>query len=202
MKTAAKKRNSRASGVIALMLVLASALVFASSATASSASHLGPKTRAEVSGPFSLKSIERSERNPINSSRIYDSLDEVALECTVAPVRPLANIFSGHGAGQGFTGVFDSVTGKVLLRPSTADNVIPTGWVARRGGHDAVSTLLGGNRANHAGYAAILQADGTLAITWRSGVLNRTADNLVPLALRQQIVDAIQAATGRIVSSF
>jgi hypothetical protein len=85
MKTAAKKRNSRASGVIALMLVLASALVFASSATASSASHLGPKTRAEVSGPFSLKSIERSERNPINSSRIYDSLDEVALECTVAP---------------------------------------------------------------------------------------------------------------------
>lgn len=98
--------------------------------------------------------------------------------------------------------MFDSVTGKVLLRPSTADNVIPAGWVARRGGHDAVSTLLGGTRANHAGFATILQADGTLAITWRSGVLNRTADNLVPLAMRQQIVDAIQAATGRIVSSF
>jgi guanyl-specific ribonuclease Sa len=95
MKTAAKKRNSRASGVIALMLVLASALVFASPATASSASHAGPKTRAEVSERFSLKSIERSPESPVNSSRIYDSLDEVALECTVAPKGTVTRFVTG-----------------------------------------------------------------------------------------------------------
>jgi hypothetical protein len=85
MKTAAKKRNSRASGVIALMLVLASALVFASSATASSASHVGPKTRAEVSERFTLKSIESIATSAANATRYYDCLGGVALECTVAP---------------------------------------------------------------------------------------------------------------------
>ena len=93
-----------------------------------------------------------------------------------APVRgAFAGLIDGHAAGQGFTGVFDSVTGQVLLRPSrvfAAGESIPAGWVARQGGHNAVSTLLGGSRANHLGYAVIIQADGTLAITWSSGVLN------------------------------
>ena len=47
---------------------------------------------------------------------------------------PLARVLEGHGAGQGFTGVFDAATGRGALRPSTAEAVIPEGWVARQGG--------------------------------------------------------------------
>jgi hypothetical protein len=113
METAAKKKGSLALGVIALVVVLVSTCLGNSAAVASSiassigqslpttAPSIGPssttripnhpvagsKTRAEVFLGVSLKSIERSEQNPINSSRIYDALDGAALECTVAPNR-------------------------------------------------------------------------------------------------------------------
>ena len=64
---------------------------------------------------------------------------------------PLAKVFQGHGPGQGFTGVFDAGTGRISLRPSTAEAVIPEGWVARAGGHGAVSAEIGGDAASHAG---------------------------------------------------
>ena len=115
---------------------------------------------------------------------------------------PLANVLEGHSAQQGFTGVIDSSTGKVLIRPSTAASDVPAGWVARRGGHADVSSALGGNAASHRGFAVILQEDGSLAVTWRSGVLNSPPDYVVPLEMRQSIVNAIEAATGRKVSSF
>jgi hypothetical protein len=125
-----------------------------------------------------------------------------ALEKAPSNLAPLAKVFDGHGAGQGFTGVFDSATGKILLKPSTAASEIPPGWVARGGGHANVSGALGGNAAGHQGFAVILQQDGTLAVTWRSGVLNRTPDALVPLAERKAIVEAIEKATGKSVSSY
>jgi hypothetical protein len=114
----------------------------------------------------------------------------------------LAGVLEGHGAGQGFTGVFDTATGRVALAPSTADAVIPQGWVARAGGHADVSAALGGDPVGHAGFAAILEEGGGLRLTWRSGTLNQGAGNLVPQGLRQAIVDAVEAATGRKVVSF
>ena len=115
---------------------------------------------------------------------------------------PLASVLEGHGAGQGFTGVFDSATGKVLVKPSTAASEIPSGWVAGRGGHADVSKALEGDAAKHLGFAVILQKDGTLGVTWRSGVLNPGPDSLVPQAVRNSIVAAIEAATGKKVSSY
>lgn len=112
------------------------------------------------------------------------------------------NIFDGHTAPQGFTGVFDSATGKILMQPSRTGSDLPAGWVARRGGHRSVSQTLGGDAANHRGFAVILQEDGTLRVTWGSGTLNSPPDYLVPLNVRQLIVDAIEAATGINVGSF
>lgn len=111
MNTAAKKRNSLASSVMASVVVLVSALFFASAASASSASAsllgdpasidqnspttasthhvVAPKTRVEIFLGVSLKSIERSELNPINATRYYDVLEGVALGCTLAPVSGL-----------------------------------------------------------------------------------------------------------------
>jgi hypothetical protein len=115
---------------------------------------------------------------------------------------PLASVLEGHGAEQGFTGVFDDATGQVLIKPSMEGPGIAPGWVARRGGHADVSSALGGNAANHRGFAVILQKDGSLAVTWRSGVLNPSPDFVVPQAERARIIAAIEKATGRKVSSF
>jgi RHS repeat-associated protein len=115
---------------------------------------------------------------------------------------PLAEVLEGHGAGQGFTGVFDTASGRVLIRPSTGDSAVPAGWVARRGGHADVSAALGGDAAEHVGFAAILEEGGTLRLTWRSGTLNPAPNYVVPAAMRPAIVEAIQRATGRAVSAF
>ncbi|MFN9412851.1 MAG: hypothetical protein ACK57V_10835 [Pirellula sp.] len=92
MESAAKKKNSLAMGVIGTMIVWASALLFSSAANASSASHVGLKSRAEVSGSFTAKSVEHLDANPINATRYYDVLEGVALECTVAPKGPNLNL--------------------------------------------------------------------------------------------------------------
>jgi hypothetical protein len=116
------------------------------------------------------------------------------------PVKaPLANVLEGHPVGQGFTGVFDSATGRVALRPSTAALPLPQGFVARAGGHAAVSAELGGNSASHAGFAAIIEEGGGLRLTWRSGTLNAGPGNLVAPELRPSIVKAVEQATGRAV---
>ena len=113
---------------------------------------------------------------------------------------PLANVLEGQSAGQGFTGVYDSSTGGLLIAPSTADADVPAGWVSRTGGHADVSAALGGSAANQSGFAVILQHDGTLNVTWRSGMLNPAPGYVVPTNLRPTIIDALQAATGRIVN--
>jgi hypothetical protein len=117
-------------------------------------------------------------------------------------VPPLAQLLEGHSAQQGFTGVIDSATGNVLIKPSRLGTDLPQGWVSRRGGHADVSRAIGGNAAHHRGFAVILQEDGSLRVTWGSGVLNPPPDFVVPMEFRQSIVDAIEAATGRKVSSF
>jgi hypothetical protein len=116
----------------------------------------------------------------------------------------LAHVLRGFGARQGFSGVFDASTGRILLRPSraVAEGPLPEGWVARGGGHADVSAELGGDAARHSGFAIILQEDGTLAVTWRSGTLNPGPDGMVPPELRATIVKEIEEATGRAVSSY
>jgi len=126
---------------------------------------------------------------------------KVVVRCPTAPRASLAGVLEGHPAGQGFTGVFDSATGRIGLSPSSADAVLPRGFVPRAGGHANVSQALGGNAANHSGFAAILEQNGTLRVTWRSGTLNNTPGNLVPENLRPQIIRAIEQQTGRTVSS-
>jgi hypothetical protein len=91
MESAAKKKNSLAMGVVASMIVWSSALLFSSAANASSVGHVGQKSRAEVSGPFTAKSVEHLDANPANATRYYDVLEGVALECTVAPVKTVAS---------------------------------------------------------------------------------------------------------------
>ncbi len=117
-----------------------------------------------------------------------------------AGATPLAGILEGHAPGQGFTGVYDASTGNVSLAPSTANAEIPAGWVARAGGHADVSAALGGDPANQSGFAVVLQNDGSLNITWKSGTLNPAPAFEVAPTSRQAIINAVQTATGRKVN--
>jgi hypothetical protein len=63
-----------------------------------------------------------------------------------------------------------------------------------------VSAALGGDAANHSGFAVILQEDGSLNITWRSGTLNSPPDYVVPPEMRPKIIGAVQSATGRTIN--
>jgi RHS repeat-associated protein len=49
---------------------------------------------------------------------------------------PLEHIFEGFNPGQGFSGVIDPDTGRMVMRPSSYDDNIPPGWVPARGGHN------------------------------------------------------------------
>jgi hypothetical protein len=104
MESAAKKKNSLAMGVIGTMIVWASALLFSSAANASSVGHVGQKSRAEVSGPFTAKSVELLDANPVNATRYYDASFEAALECTVAPSNA---VHKNSRAYQGDSHVYD-----------------------------------------------------------------------------------------------
>jgi hypothetical protein len=116
----------------------------------------------------------------------------------IGPHRPpLAGVLDGHQSGQGFTGVFDSNTGRTALRPSSSAAVLPDGHVPRRGGHAIVSSELGGDSTHHQGFAAILQSDGSLKLTWRSGTLNPPPNFVVAPANRGAITQAVETATGR-----
>jgi hypothetical protein len=154
-----------------------------------------PVNQFERNHPYLMGGVEDAVR-----VAPYAVLGGIELRTPATDTPPLANLFEGHTAGQGFTGVFDASTGKVLIAPSTADAVIPDGWVPRTGGHADVSAALGGDAASHSGFAVILQNDGSLNITWRSGTLNPPPNYVVPPALRQQIIDEIEAATGRTVN--
>jgi RHS repeat-associated protein len=110
------------------------------------------------------------------------------------------DIFEGYTAQQGFTGVYDTSTGELALVPSTGIEPIPEGWVDRSGGHADVSAALGGDPANQVGFAAVLQDDGSVQLTWKSGVLNSGPGNMVPGEMQPQITQAVQGLTTRNVN--
>ena len=141
---------------------------------------------------------------------IRDQLNQPCPDCLISPSQfaglfnpfpsppliRLAQPLSDYPAGQGFTGVYDASTGQILLVPSTANPEIPPGWVARNGGHQAVSEALGGDAAEHYGFAAIIQENGSLQLTWRSGVLNSAYPGAeVPMGIRPAIIQEVEALT-------
>jgi len=124
---------------------------------------------------------------------------------TPAAPPKLAQLLDAHGPGQGFTSVFDEATGQLHMMPSrrfAAGETIPDGWVNRSGGHGPVSSALGGDASSHVGFATIIEEGGGLQLTWRSGQLNQPPSYLVPGPLRARIVEAVERATGRKVTSF
>jgi RHS repeat-associated protein len=113
----------------------------------------------------------------------------------------LKGVLEGSKEDDGFTGVIDSRTGKILLQSSA--NPPGPGQVPRTGCHAIVSDSLGGNRADHQGFAVIVREDGTLRVTWSSGTLNKAENDFeIPEADRKSIVEKIEKETEREVSEW
>lgn len=108
----------------------------------------------------------------------------------------LKGVFDGHKASDGFSGIIDPKTGRVLLQSSA--NPPGPGQVPRTGGHATLNDKLGGNRADHQGFAVILRDDGTLEVTWASGTLNKAENDFrIPESDRKSIVERIEKETRR-----
>ena len=126
--------------------------------------------------------------------------------------RGVPSVLDNTVDGSGFSGAYDSVTGQLLALPSepsvlASTGIAPTNIVPRRQGHAptslALEGLTGTSGANHVGFAITPLADGTLQISWSSGVLNLTnfGSREAPERFRDAIVEAIEQTTGMRVSS-
>lgn len=125
------------------------------------------------------------------------------------PLTRNLNSLDEFGSGAGFSGVFDVASGKFLAYPSgttrLANGGTPLNVVARVGGHRDVnrvlSELLGNTSNNRLGFSMTLDDAGDFAVRFNSGQVNIPNPNFVgrtvPESMRQQILDAIKAATGR-----
>ena len=125
MNTAAKKKGSLAFGVIASMIAFVASCLVSSAAIASSVSDVGLKTRAEVFGRFTPELVERSDENPVNSSRIYDALDGVALECTVAPIKAADLPWARPGAARAAKAI---EAGQSSIKVASRDDAAELVW--------------------------------------------------------------------------
>ena len=109
-------------------------------------------------------------------------------------------------ATTGFSGVFDPVTDNFLIRPSgdtlLKSGEIPIGRVNQFGGHgtlnNELSQTLGVDPSKTLGFSVFYDTPGQLSISWNSGSVNfqNYSVRAVPEQYRQQIIGAIQKATG------
>lgn len=106
-------------------------------------------------------------------------------------------------AGQGYSGVYDPVTGTLRMQPSTPGRnmPVPPGWVPRGGGHDIVAESFrdaGVPEGRLQGFTALQQPDGSLKTEYFSGSLNgRYPENDIPSAERQPIRNKLSQLTRR-----
>ncbi len=115
---------------------------------------------------------------------------------------------SQYNPGSGFSGVFDPDTGKFLAYPSgetvLTSGDIPANRVRQYGGHRDVNRALSevdGLNPNRLGFSMTLDASGEFVVGFNSRQVNLPNPNFeghtVPGPMRQQILDAIEQATGR-----
>jgi len=120
--------------------------------------------------------------------------------------------FDDFAPGQGFSGAFEPSTGRVSMRPSSADpNVTPPGFASRNGGHlDAGADLVPGGRAGASaagergqlqGFTGFLEEGGGLRLEYSSGGLNGRnpayPGRTLPDDLQGPLREGVEAATGR-----
>jgi hypothetical protein len=117
----------------------------------------------------------------------------------------------GPGPTQVFSGVFDSASGKFLMRPSEGTVLLngqkPGVFVRRTGGHVQVQAALEKfvdvDRAKSVGFTAFYTSSDEIAVAFKSIGVNRKfgLNDFAPESARQAVLDAIQAATGKRVRS-
>ncbi|MFE5330229.1 RHS repeat-associated core domain-containing protein [Embleya sp. NPDC056575] len=122
------------------------------------------------------------------------------LSSTWQPERNATSI-DRQSPGHGFSGVFDTSTGRFEARLSDG---APGAILPRRGGHAILNTRFFDDSRTTVGFTAIVQEGGSLAVTWLSrGVTGRNfpgSGGMASTSQRQAILAALRSATGRTVT--
>jgi hypothetical protein len=120
-----------------------------------------------------------------------------------------AATYDMYPRGSGFSGVYDVESNRFLVYPSGETRLrngdVPDNLVSQYGGHDnvnnALNELLGSTSNNRLGFSMIIDDSGSFRVLWNSRTINSPNPNFdgrtVPEGNRQQIIDAIEEATGR-----
>ncbi len=154
------------------------------------------KTVALAALPFALGSALRMVNKVSDAVRVSDEIVFAS------------RFFDDYtpGPNTGFSGVFDPATNSMLVRPSgntlLSDGTVPLGRVGQAGGHGVLNRELAQaanvDSTNTLGFVLIYEVENTVSIRWNSGSVNIPNYDVraVPAQYRQQIIDAIQQATG------
>ncbi|KPM55134.1 hypothetical protein ACG83_17630 [Frankia sp. R43] len=107
---------------------------------------------------------------------------------------------SSHGVGDVFSGVYDPVDGRLVLRLSVDDDVTPRapGSVMRFGGHGQILLEDFAGSRSAIGFTVHFEQDG-FSVGWKSRSVNRRnfGDPMAPPGSRTEILEAIEATMGR-----
>ena len=103
-----------------------------------------------------------------------------------------------YHADQGFSGVYDKTTGKILYKPSNRegksitlnDGAVVDDVVTQFGGHGAVADAMGGDRASKLGFAIIKESEDVIRIRWNSRTLNGS-ERALPSEYRQSVIEEV-----------
>jgi hypothetical protein len=123
-----------------------------------------------------------------------------------------AAAMADFGPGTAFSGVYDPTTGRFSAYPSVDDpwaDGAPVNSVPRYGGHSDIRSRLERlpdlriDPDRLVAFTTFLEPDGSFSIGWRSRGVNGSNYGSIdaPEQFRQQIIDALSAATGRRVWS-
>jgi len=111
-----------------------------------------------------------------------------------------AGALGAHGDGTAFSGIYEPSTGRFRAHLSVDSDMPnpPANAVRRTGGHGRINFEQFGGSRETVGFTLFFDADG-FSVSWLSRSVNRRnhGDPLAPVDIRQSIMDAISAATGR-----
>lgn len=122
------------------------------------------------------------------------------LRASTTPSRAVLPNFRNFGAQQGFSGVWHPRSGVMVIRPS--HNVRfeppPAGFLPRNGGHAIIARtdFVGVPRSQLWGFTAILQSNGSLRLTFNSGI----NPGLAPASVQPVIATMVRSVTGKTVT--
>ncbi|HSC76234.1 MAG TPA: hypothetical protein VLB90_08365 [Pseudomonadales bacterium] len=168
-------------------------------------SKLGSRVKSEAGDALALENHSALDvTNSVGRSETANALSNLG---EAYPINN-GNVLKDFAPQPGFSAVYNPESGRFLAYPSgetlMADGAVPTNLVDQFGGHapvnESFSKLLGVEPTSNFGFSFTVESDG-ISMGFNSGMVNPrnplgNGTRAVPVEYQQQIIDAVQNATG------